>query len=138
MATVLQNHNWTKPTQKPVGPGSSLVLTGAMWNSTLLLRAVGWTPTAGRPRRGEETGSWSKAAFALGRMASTLPSLGPMPSPVPIAAAASQQDPGPLLVFGLCLHHQWPNILSLQTAEADVWMEILLVHFTAEELSHEA
>lgn len=52
---------------------------------------------------------------------------------MPIAAAASQQDPGLSLVFGLCLHQQWPNILSLQTAEADVGMEILLVHFTAEE-----
>lgn len=80
----------------------------------------------------------SQAAFALGWMASTLPSLGALPSPVVIAAAASQQDPGLLLVFGLCPHQQWPNVLSLQTAEADVGMEILLVHFTAEELSHEA
>lgn len=135
---MLQNHNWTNPTQKPVGPGSSSALTGAMWNSKLLVRAVSWTAIAERPRRGEESGSWSKAAFALGRMASTLPSLGLLPSPVAIAAAASQQDPGPLLVFGLCLHQKWPNILSLQTAEADVRMEILLVHFTAEELSHEA
>lgn len=111
---------------------------GAMWNSTLLLRAAGWTPTAKRPRRGEESGSWSKAAFALGWMASTLPSLGPQPSPVPTAAAVSQQEPGLSLGFGLCLHQQQPNILSLQTAEADVGMEILLVHFTAEELSHEA
>lgn len=139
MATVLHNHKRTSPTRKPVGPGSSLVLTGAMWNSTLLLRAVGWTPTAKKPRRGEEPGSWSKAAFALGRMASTLPSLGPLPSPVPRTAAASQQDPGGCRwFFGLCLHQQWPNILSLQTAKADVGMEMLLVLFTAEELSHEA
>lgn len=53
-------------------------------------------------------------------------------------AAASQQYPGLALVFGLCLHQQWPNTLSLQMAEADVGMEISLVHFTAEELSHEA
>lgn len=106
-----------------------------MWDSTLPC-AVSWAPTA---ERGEESGSGtSPSALALAWMASALPSLGAVPRPVLGAAAASQHYPGLPLLFGLCLHQQRPNNLSLQMAEADVGMEMLLVHFTAEELSHEA
>lgn len=135
---MLQNHNRTNPTRTTSG---TWLQFGFKWGNVEFHtppRPLCWTPTAKRPRSREESGSGSKAAFALGRTASTPPRPGPLPSPVQIAAAASQQDPGPPLVFGLCLHQQWPDILSLQTAEADVGMEILLVHFTAEELSHEA
>lgn len=127
-AMVLQNRVWTSPVR--AAGGFNLVLTGATPNSALLLRAVGWSPTAKSPQGGDEPGSWCKAAFpapprlGMDGIHPAKPWTAARPAPACSSGAGSGScfPVGPWSrrwLLGCTYASAGPKDLTLQTAEAD-------------------